>query len=401
MTLVEQGRTQEHALTPFRRDRFHAYLRIITNGNVGDNTLWNVLSEVVKDAVREGLQEGSTDRLESISLYLASLRMEMGNQFHLSRVVDRFLKDLKNVGLTQEVPDTTSLLVRLRAEETILTYRGFVLDRTSGKVEKPNGQIVALTPTELDVFLPLISLVGQLVPNEVLTKPFIHLQGKDHIRSLHMYIMYLRNKLDEKDQKTGLWRWITNFPGIGYAFDAPRGINPSALRASLVNEHREQIPGNLKFLQAYIELSVDKDHLPVPPPAVLARQLHKDLTRLGVIKTKRDRRVFEDIDLAGETLSACGFTLDLARREVKRPDGQTVELTKTERDLFALLLRNPGKLLHRDQAIQLFPNSYLPETDIRTYITYLRHKLDEKDRVTGQWRWIKTMVGEGYIFSAE
>lgn len=222
MSLVEQGKTQEHGPTPFRRDRFHAYLRTITNGHVGNATLWNILSEVAKDAVREGIPGGSTKRLESTAMYLTSLRMEMGDQFHLAPVVSRFLDDLKDVGLAQKKIDLVSLLLKVRSGENNLTHQRFVLDRTSGKVEKPNGEIVTLTPTELAIFIPLISLAGQSVPREVLEKPLAHLNSKstgDSLRAyMRTYINYLRKKLDEKDSATGQWRWIKAVKGEGYVF---------------------------------------------------------------------------------------------------------------------------------------------------------------------------------------
>lgn len=52
-----------------------------------------------------------------------------------------------------------------------------------------------------------------------------------------------------------------------------------------------------------------------------------------------------------DTFAFAGFTLDLTRRTLARPDGAPVELTRTEFDLLACLLRNRGRALRRDDIL--------------------------------------------------
>ncbi|MCI0571757.1 MAG: response regulator transcription factor [Myxococcaceae bacterium] len=52
-----------------------------------------------------------------------------------------------------------------------------------------------------------------------------------------------------------------------------------------------------------------------------------------------------------EVFPFAGFTLDLGRRTLTREDGAPVELTRTELDLLAYLLRNRGRALRRDDIL--------------------------------------------------
>ncbi|MFP2957618.1 response regulator transcription factor [Myxococcus sp. 1LA] len=52
-----------------------------------------------------------------------------------------------------------------------------------------------------------------------------------------------------------------------------------------------------------------------------------------------------------EQMGFSGFTLDLGRRQVSRPDGSVVELTRTEFDLLAFLLRHQDRALPRGEIL--------------------------------------------------
>ncbi|MBZ4415669.1 response regulator transcription factor [Myxococcus sp. RHSTA-1-4] len=52
-----------------------------------------------------------------------------------------------------------------------------------------------------------------------------------------------------------------------------------------------------------------------------------------------------------QVVAFSGFTLDLGRRAVTRPDGTDVELTRTEFDLLAYLLRNKDRALPRGEIL--------------------------------------------------
>ncbi len=85
---------------------------------------------------------------------------------------------------------------------------------------------------------------------------------------------------------------------------------------------------------------------------------------------RRSRRVSETV------LSAAGIEADLLARRVRR-DGKEVELTSTEFDLLAYLLRHPGRVLTRRQILRsVWGYEHDPTTNnVSVYIKYLRRKL--------------------------
>lgn len=91
------------------------------------------------------------------------------------------------------------------------------------------------------------------------------------------------------------------------------------------------------------------------------------------------------------------FVLDLAARKLRRLDGQEVKLTAMEFDLLALFATKPGRVLSREQILDLAHNKeeepFDRSVDIR--IARLRRKL-EIDRTKPVH--IKTVRGAGYIF---
>ena len=85
---------------------------------------------------------------------------------------------------------------------------------------------------------------------------------------------------------------------------------------------------------------------------------------------RRSRRVSETV------LSAAGIEADLMARRVRR-DGEEVQLTSTEFDLLAYLLRHPGRVLTRQQILRsVWGYEHDPTTNnVNVYIKYLRRKL--------------------------
>ncbi|HEX6514005.1 MAG TPA: response regulator [Nocardioidaceae bacterium] len=71
-------------------------------------------------------------------------------------------------------------------------------------------------------------------------------------------------------------------------------------------------------------------------------------------------------------------TVDLAEKAVRTPDGELVHLTKTEWELLAILVRNPGRLVSQRQLLQdVWGPTYLNETHyLRQYMAQLRKKLE-------------------------
>ncbi len=91
---------------------------------------------------------------------------------------------------------------------------------------------------------------------------------------------------------------------------------------------------------------------------------------------------------SAEVLPAPGGRLDIARRLVERTDGSTVELSRTEADLLAVLARRPRQVFERDDLLaQVFGAADSPGS-VDTYVHYLRRKLGRDV--------VRTVRGVGY-----
>ena len=91
------------------------------------------------------------------------------------------------------------------------------------------------------------------------------------------------------------------------------------------------------------------------------------------------------------------FRLDLDRRELTGPDGERVDLTAHEFRLLAALAERPGRVMSRDQMLDLVASRQWAPFDrsIDVMIGKLRRKLDD-----GSGRQlIQTVRGEGYVFT--
>ncbi len=95
-----------------------------------------------------------------------------------------------------------------------------------------------------------------------------------------------------------------------------------------------------------------------------------------------------------------GFRLETGPRRLIGPDGAPVALTALEYELLEALARRPGRTLSRAQLTQLaHGRDAEPEdrsTDIR--IARLRRKIETEP---AHPRFIRTLRGEGYVFSPE
>jgi two-component system, OmpR family, response regulator len=93
-----------------------------------------------------------------------------------------------------------------------------------------------------------------------------------------------------------------------------------------------------------------------------------------------------------------GWTLDLGRGQLTAPGGETVELTSFEFQLLSALAQRPGRLLSRDQMLELVASRHWNPSDrsIDVHIAKLRRKLRDDPR---QPRLIKTVRGMGYKFA--
>lgn len=93
-----------------------------------------------------------------------------------------------------------------------------------------------------------------------------------------------------------------------------------------------------------------------------------------------------------------GWRLDLARHELLSPDNEKVELTSQEFRLLEALVQRSGRLLSRDQILDIVAKRHWSPCDrsIDVLVGKLRRKLGDDARHA---RLIKTVRGVGYMFA--
>ncbi|WP_159718911.1 winged helix-turn-helix domain-containing protein [Geminicoccus flavidas] len=112
----------------------------------------------------------------------------------------------------------------------------------------------------------------------------------------------------------------------------------------------------------------------------------------------RRRKVVEEVlPSPGDRIRFGSFVIDLPARRLRRLDGTEVPLTAMEFDLLSLLASRPGRVLSRDQILDLAHNKdddpFDRSVDIR--ITRLRRKIETNPARPVH---IKTVRGVGYVF---
>lgn len=132
-----------------------------------------------------------------------------------------------------------------------------------------------------------------------------------------------------------------------------------------------------------LELGAD-DYLPKPfEPRELVARIHSILRRAGGMDQNRPQS-FGDL------------TIDHARRNAQL-NNEPIDLTTNEFSALALLAKNPGKVLNRDQILQelrgIDSEAFNRSVDIT--MSRLRQKLKDDPKSP---TYIKTVWGAGYVF---
>lgn len=93
-----------------------------------------------------------------------------------------------------------------------------------------------------------------------------------------------------------------------------------------------------------------------------------------------------------------GWTLDLHRREVRDPGGDLCDLTTAEFNLLALLVQRPGRVLSRDELMDLLKGQDWTPLDrsIDGLVARLRRKIEPQSE---RPQLVKTVRGVGYVFA--
>ena len=156
------------------------------------------------------------------------------------------------------------------------------------------------------------------------------------------------------------------------------GKGPPIVILSAMGEDTDRIIG--------LELGAD-DYLPKPcnPRELLARVR-------AVLRRPREATQAAD----GPSFAFAGWRLDLLRRELTRPDGQSVSLSGGEFALLRAFAESPRRILTRDQLLERARHADVDIFDraIDVSISRLRKKLDDGSGL----ELIHTLRGEGYMF---
>ncbi len=94
------------------------------------------------------------------------------------------------------------------------------------------------------------------------------------------------------------------------------------------------------------------------------------------------------------------WTLDMARRELRDAGGEPVALSTSEFRLLGVLVERAGKVLSRDELLDLTREGEVQNFDrsIDSQVSRLRKKLESDPR---RPRLLKTSWGDGYVFTAD
>ena len=140
-----------------------------------------------------------------------------------------------------------------------------------------------------------------------------------------------------------------------------------------------------------LELGAD-DYLPKPfnPRELLARVR-------AVLRRAADRA---EPEVKPRSFRFLGWTLDSARRELRRPDGALVPTTDAEFDLLLAFVERPQRTLSRDQLLDLARGrqAQLFDRSIDVAVMRLRRKI-EPDPAKPEI--IRTVRNGGYLFAAD
>ena len=92
--------------------------------------------------------------------------------------------------------------------------------------------------------------------------------------------------------------------------------------------------------------------------------------------------------------------LDPAKREVRKVDGTLLDLTESEFLLLEIFLRNPARVLSRDEIVQMLRGRDWSPLDrtIDGHVARLRRKIEPPGEAPTL---IKSVRGVGYVFTGE
>jgi two-component system, OmpR family, response regulator len=140
-----------------------------------------------------------------------------------------------------------------------------------------------------------------------------------------------------------------------------------------------------------LEMGAD-DYLPKP---FNPREL---LARIRAVLRRRTAEPASAAGPAGQVLSFSGWQAHLTLRELVNPAGAKVALTGAEFDLLHAFCERPGRVLSRDQLLDLTQGRAAGpfERSIDVLVSRLRQKIERDPR---EPEFIKTIRSSGYVFT--
>jgi two-component system, OmpR family, response regulator len=123
------------------------------------------------------------------------------------------------------------------------------------------------------------------------------------------------------------------------------------------------------------------------------------LARIKAVLRRAKGRSDTGVADGGPVLGFAGWRLNVEKRELQSPDSVMVPLSGGEFDLLAAFVTHPGRVLSRDQLLDLARGREAQPFDrsIDVQVSRLRRKIEVDPR---QPALIKTVRGGGYMFSS-
>jgi DNA-binding response OmpR family regulator len=151
------------------------------------------------------------------------------------------------------------------------------------------------------------------------------------------------------------------------------------------------LTGKTEPVDRVIELELGADDYVAKP-----FDLRELLMRLRTIERRLDRAPAQPPPLA-EPVRFADWTLDIVGRRLRSDAGETVHLTQAEYRILMLLVRNPRRVVSRDELMDVTAGRDWEPFDrsIDVHISNLRRKIDTDPK---QPSLIRTVRGAGYMF---
>lgn len=177
------------------------------------------------------------------------------------------------------------------------------------------------------------------------------------------------------------------FPGKDDGFTLARNLRAASRIPVILLSGRSAVTDKVTGLELGADDYITK---PFEPQELLAR-IRVVLRRVAYEMLPGQR--------VASSLAFGGWRIDLAERTLFSPQGNVVPLTSQEFSLLVALAQRIGRILTREQLVDLVANRRWNPDDrsVDMLVSKLRRKLGG---APGAGAWLKTVRGRGYVFAA-